>query len=42
MKPIKNIDDQSEAAMPYAKGEPECLFDTPKCSEPPEVSLNGY
>lgn len=30
----KHIGDQTEAAMPYAKGEPECLFDTPKCSEP--------
>lgn len=41
MKPIKNIDDQTEAAMLYAKGEQECLFDTPKCADPQEVSLHG-
>lgn len=30
----KHIDDQTEAAMPYAKGDQEFLFDTPTCSEP--------
>lgn len=42
MKPIRNTDDQTEAAMLYAKEEQECLFDTPKSADPQEVSLPWY